>query len=385
MRGEAESAFLEFRTHGRPRDMARVFDLTAQELLLVAGNLARSGEEAEELLQQTFLAGMQQRARWDAERPLLPWLLGILLRLQRAERRRRASSRERGGDAGLAALVSTADTDPEQHAEEAELASALAAAIASLPETSRDVLTLRLVHGLEPVQIAHALGRPLETVKTQLRRGKERLRETLPRSLAALVVVGSDGMVAVRESVLRAAREQGAGPALALAGGSVVAKAMIALSVLTFVGLWWLSRAAPAAVDLEQPPGAAHATVEVAGLGPRSALEDAARVTGRRESQAPSATGSSVLAIARTALACRVVWDSDGQPPPGVPVALRDGARGRPSLALLACSDATGVARFEGLVPGRVWLGAERGGELTLDLASGENEVELRVPAGVLV
>lgn len=41
MSGELERAFLEFRAHGRPRAMARVFDLTAQELLLVAGNLTR--------------------------------------------------------------------------------------------------------------------------------------------------------------------------------------------------------------------------------------------------------------------------------------------------------------------------------------------------------
>src|SRR6185295_9512836 len=95
MSGEAESAFQEFQAHGRPRAMARVFDHTAQELLLVAANLARSGEEATELVQETFLVAMQQRARWDGERPLLPWLFGILLQLRRAERRRRASAEGR--------------------------------------------------------------------------------------------------------------------------------------------------------------------------------------------------------------------------------------------------------------------------------------------------
>ncbi|MEQ1892900.1 MAG: sigma factor, partial [Planctomycetota bacterium] len=128
MHGEAERAFLAFREGGRPRDLARVFDLVAQELLLVAGHLARGGVEAEELVQQTFLTALERRASWDAGRPLVPWLLGILVRLARGERRRLGKERERGGGA-LETLASEA-AGPARLAEDAELAAALAGAIA---------------------------------------------------------------------------------------------------------------------------------------------------------------------------------------------------------------------------------------------------------------
>ena len=52
-----------------------------------------------------LVAAIEHRERWDDARPLLPWLLGILLRVQRAERRRRAFARDRAAPADLDAVV----------------------------------------------------------------------------------------------------------------------------------------------------------------------------------------------------------------------------------------------------------------------------------------
>ena len=384
MQGEAESAFLEFRSGGRPRAMARVFDLTAQELLLVAGNLARTGEEAEELVQQTFLAALEHREGWDDSRPLLPWLLGILLRLQRAERRRRALARDRATPADLDALASSSEVDPAQRAEDAELSAALAAAIESLPETSRDVLTLRLVHGLEPAQIAHALGRPLETVKTQLKRGKERLREALPRSLAALVVLDSDGLSSMRHTVLRAAGESIAGSSLALAGGTLVMKSLLTLSVaLVLAGAWWWSRGEAGTAVRAPEPVSASATAGGEPLAQPEVMKP--QLAASRESLSP-ATGTSALHVELAQLTCLALWDSDGTPAVGVTVLLwHTGLSSVVPVKPLAVSDAEGLVRFEDLPPGHALVASDRGGQLEFELAAGENPLELRIPAGLLV
>lgn len=43
-------SFLRFRKHGRPEDLAAVFDGTAAELLRVASHLGRDLHEAEDLV-----------------------------------------------------------------------------------------------------------------------------------------------------------------------------------------------------------------------------------------------------------------------------------------------------------------------------------------------
>jgi RNA polymerase sigma factor (sigma-70 family) len=385
MSGELERAFLEFREHGRPRAMARVFDLTAQELLLVAGNLVRRGEEAEELVQETYLEAMRRPEGWDASRPLLPWLLGILLRRQRAARRRRAEQRGREQELGLAAEPAL-DADPLHAAEERELAERLDAALRALPETYRDSLTLRLVHGLEPVQIAHALGRPLETVRTQLRRGKELLREALPRSLAALVALDTDGASALRRLVLAEADKVAAGSGLALAGGVIAMKKLgVVALVLVGAGLFWWRRSATGAELAPAEPVVASAA---AGPAPAAAELPVARPdpTPAAREAVLSAPPSPVAISSTTAeLRCRVVWDSDGTPAAGVRLELLHRAFGEVTPHPQATSDGLGLVLFSGLPLGDALVRADRGGEAEAALAAGANELELRIPRGVEV
>jgi RNA polymerase sigma factor (sigma-70 family) len=378
MYGEAESAFRAFRERGRPRDLARVFDLTAQELLLVAGHLARGGVEAEELVQQTFLAALERRASWDATRTLVPWLLGILVRLARSERRRRAEERARSS--GQVDALTSGAAGPMDRASDAELAEALGAALATLPDAYREVLTLRLVHGFEAVEIAHALGRPLETVKTQLKRGKERLRDALPRSLAALVTLEGDGLTAVRHAVLAAAQGTTAGVGLAAAGVGIMGnKALGAAVVLACAGtLWWIrpSESGGAADGESSPRLVSDGRAMAAELAPAAA-------TASREEVA--AADAQPLASAPARLVCRARWESDGTPAAGIGLWLWHTGQGRVPVNEFTWADDAGAAVFEGLPAGKAIVQADRGARSELVLASGENELEVLIPPGVLV
>lgn len=379
MRGEAERAFLEFRDTRRPAAVARVFDLVAGELSLVAGHLTRNPVEAEDLLQGTFAEAMEKRERWDSSRPLLPWLLGILLNLHRVERRRRRTVR------AVETSVARSLDDPVRAAEGAELALALSSALASIPATYRDSLNLRLVHGLEPVQIAHALGRPLETVKTQLRRGKQLLREALPKGVAGWIAFEPDGLAKVRGLVLAHAEGLAAGPTLVGAtwGAIVMTKKLMISTLVLLVGAgswWWLD-----ARDADPPrPAAVQRSV-----GPTAEMLPA--VTPIEDLQSP-ATAPPRRGDARStpqplpaSLACRVVWDEDGSPAAGIRLELRHSAASEFRERPRATSDAEGLALIGALAPGRARLSADRGGLVELVLERGANEVELRIPLGLIV
>ncbi|MCC6408581.1 MAG: RNA polymerase subunit sigma, partial [Planctomycetes bacterium] len=83
-----ESAFERFRRHGDTSALAVVFDRTAPELLRVARHLMRSRDDAEDVLQSTFLTVIERAATFDATRRLEPWLFGILVHHAQAARAR---------------------------------------------------------------------------------------------------------------------------------------------------------------------------------------------------------------------------------------------------------------------------------------------------------
>ena len=69
----ADQAFTDYQTHGRPEDLARVFDACAPPLLLLANHVAGDGGSAEDLVQS---AGTVHSTHLPAEH------LGMLETLQ---------------------------------------------------------------------------------------------------------------------------------------------------------------------------------------------------------------------------------------------------------------------------------------------------------------
>lgn len=176
-----ESLFLRFRERGDARALATVFDRTASELGRVASYLSGGDHaRAEDLLQQTWLTAITRAASWDSERPLLPWLLGVLANHARSAAR--AQRRHVPGGEVLANLL--ASDDPLRASTDGEFAQLLAKGLGELPSPFREAVTLHVQHGLTAVEIGEALGRPAGTVRTQIVRGLDRLRALLPIGLA---------------------------------------------------------------------------------------------------------------------------------------------------------------------------------------------------------
>lgn len=198
-----ESLFLRFRQRGDARALATVFDRTAAELGRVAAYLSGGDHaRAEDLLQQTWLTAITRAATWDSERPLLPWLLGILANHARSALR--TQRRHTPGGEVLATLL--ASDDPLRASADGEFAQLLTEGLAKLPSPFREAVTLHVHHGLTAVEIGEALGRPAGTVRTQIVRGLDRLRGLLPVGLAsaglAVTALPAQNLSRVRHEVL---------------------------------------------------------------------------------------------------------------------------------------------------------------------------------------
>jgi RNA polymerase sigma-70 factor (ECF subfamily) len=375
--GNLEQDFIEFSQTGSAGAMARLFDAAAPELLLIAGHLARDAGGAEDLVQETFLVAIEGRATFDPTRRVMPWLLGILVNLHRRERRRRESQQ-------VPREALSKAPDPTRSAEDAELVEQLDRVLTALPANYGEPLRLRLIHGLEPVQIAHALGRPLETVRTQLRRGRELLREALPIGLVGAFALdfglGTDGLAAMRELVLsRALQVSGASLAHTAGVGGLILmkKLLVALAIVVLVGASYVLTRPP-----QHPTPSPNATAAVPVVAVSDAIQepDPSALEAMREVREPQAVPART-----TSLSCRAVWD-DGSPAAGIGIRLWCAERGDLGPHPDAVTDSAGKAMLEDIPAGAASLMGDRGGSVEIQIIEGEHhEVELRVPHGVHV
>lgn len=93
-----DEAFLTFCRTADPAAMDTVFTATSREMFSLARWFTRNVEDAADVVQETFLAAIEHRARFLAERRVRPWLVGILTKKAHRQReRRRRQPREATG------------------------------------------------------------------------------------------------------------------------------------------------------------------------------------------------------------------------------------------------------------------------------------------------
>ncbi len=135
MRGNIDRRFARFRRTGDAAALAKLFDAAAPELLRVALYLSGDRHAAEDLVQGTFLVVIEDAASHDAERPVMPWLLGILANRARELRKARGRSVDTQRIAEHRAALQP--SDPADDAARAEFAAAVTRAIAKIAVTVR--------------------------------------------------------------------------------------------------------------------------------------------------------------------------------------------------------------------------------------------------------
>jgi RNA polymerase sigma-70 factor (ECF subfamily) len=140
----------------------------------------KNRQDAEEVFQETWLRAIQSLACLRDPGRLRAWLVSIGLNLARARQRRAALSAYEPVDEGTAHLASEAG--PEVELERKEELLRLRAALATLPPRQREVVDLRLNHGLDHADIARELGISAEASRANFYQALKNLRARLDPS-----------------------------------------------------------------------------------------------------------------------------------------------------------------------------------------------------------
>jgi len=171
----------------RPRDEEDRFRDAALRWLTglygFALSLAHDPSVAEDLVQETYVRALAARRKAAPDENLRVWLFVILHNVWRNQIRRPRPDRPVGDQE---ALLEVADTraGPEQELERRRLRARLREAIASLPDSFRQVVVLRCVEELSYQEVAAVVGCPTGTVMSRLARGRALLRRLLQPALA---------------------------------------------------------------------------------------------------------------------------------------------------------------------------------------------------------
>jgi RNA polymerase sigma-70 factor, ECF subfamily len=156
------------------------FDLIVRRYMrtayAVAFRLLGHREDAEDVVQEAFLAALANIRTFDTSRKFGPWLYRIVvtrgLNFRKSRSRRATEPLE---DAGVA----SGDAGPAAAAEHAGLKDTVATALDRLPERQRMVVQLFELDGFSGAEIAAMLGLSPGTVRWYLYEARQSLRRTL--------------------------------------------------------------------------------------------------------------------------------------------------------------------------------------------------------------
>jgi RNA polymerase sigma-70 factor, ECF subfamily len=169
--GKAPEHSLRDARRGQEAAFLRLFEDHHLPLFRFAWRLTGSMADAEDIVQECFLALLRPECSFDPARTAIRTYLFGAVRNQSLNRLRR---REQG-----VMPESTDDRTPETEALRGEMADVVAGAIAELPETQREVLLLAHYEQLSLAEVAEITQVEVTAVKSRLQRARATLRETL--------------------------------------------------------------------------------------------------------------------------------------------------------------------------------------------------------------
>lgn len=160
-------------------------------------HLPEEAEVAQDMVQSTLTAAIEQLEAYRGEASLYTWLCAICRRQIAARWRREGAAQrvvtfdETTVTAVLDTLSAAEQDQPEQRVERLQLVALIQQVLDALPGHQGDALALKYMRGLSVREIADELRLSATSVQSLLARGRDSFRETLTELLG---VVDGDGL-----------------------------------------------------------------------------------------------------------------------------------------------------------------------------------------------
>lgn len=170
---------------GDERAIGLLYDRYGQVLYAVAYRITGERADAEEVVVDAFAQAWREAPRFEASRGSVAGWLTVIARsraldLVRARARRERITTAAASDrSGGPLAMGDWRHDPSSGVDHSERRRQVRAALQALTPPQRQAIELAYFEGLSQSEIAERLREPLGTIKTRVRLGMEKLRESL--------------------------------------------------------------------------------------------------------------------------------------------------------------------------------------------------------------
>ena len=165
-----------------------------QRLYRIARSVLRNSVEAEDAVQEAYVAAFSHLASYRGESPLAAWLSRIVMnealgRLRRKPGPADFAPLEAVREAEIIPFPSSApQDDPERTMAQRQILQLVETATDALPEVYRVVFMIRVIEGMSVEETADLLGIKPETVKTRLHRARQLVRDQLNKQIGPVLM-----------------------------------------------------------------------------------------------------------------------------------------------------------------------------------------------------
>ncbi len=170
---------------GAEHAVGTLYDRYGPSMFCLARRILGEDADAEEAVLDSFSQVWRQAGRFDPNRgSVAAWLMMMVrsraLDLHRAQaRRQRHTTTAAQGEPDVSPAMGSWQTDPERALQADEQRREVRAAVGTLPTDQRQAIELAFYGGLSQSEIAKELDTPLGTIKTRIRAGMQKLRDSL--------------------------------------------------------------------------------------------------------------------------------------------------------------------------------------------------------------
>lgn len=165
-----------------------------QRLYRIARSVLRNSAEAEDAVQEAYVAAFSHLASYRGESPLGAWLARIVMnealgRLRRKPAPADFAPLEAVPEAEIIQFPqSAASEDPERTMAQRQILQLVEKATDALPEVYRMVFVARVIEGMSVEETADLLRVKPETVKTRLHRARALVRDQLNKQIGPVLM-----------------------------------------------------------------------------------------------------------------------------------------------------------------------------------------------------
>ena len=183
-----ETALLSRARAGDDSAFTELLNQYERKILRLAKNITQNDEDAEDVLQETFLKAYSHLDRFKGDSKFYTWIVRIAVNESLMKLRKRKSDKtvplDQEIDTGedyMPREIAVWEENPESTYSRDEIRDILDKAVEALPPIFRSVFVLRDIEDLSTEETADALGISIPAVKSRLLRARLQLREKLTR------------------------------------------------------------------------------------------------------------------------------------------------------------------------------------------------------------